>query len=109
VARGFRRDQRRDKGFGGVALGPAAPDAIAEAFAAHGYTVHRAPSDWVVDRRSRLFAQEIATGHGNAALAWERREAWKIEDWIEARRAQAMDAMLSVRIGHQDVLALPPR
>jgi SAM-dependent methyltransferase len=108
VMRGFRRDQRRDKGFGGVALGPAAPDAIAQAFAAHGYMVHRAPSDWIVDRRARLFAQEIATGHGVAALAWERRDATLIEDWIEARRAQAADGMLSVRIGHQDVLALPP-
>jgi SAM-dependent methyltransferase len=108
VMRGFRRDQRRDKGFGGVALGPAAPDAIAEAFAAHGYSVHRAPSDWVVDRRARLFASEIATGHGAAALAWERRDAHRIEDWIEARRAQAADGLLSVRIGHQDVLALPP-
>lgn len=108
VMRGFRRDQRRDKGFGGVALGPAAPDAIAEAFAAHGYAVHRGASDWIVDRRARLFAQEIATGHGAAALAWERRSADVIEDWIEARRAQAADGLLAVRIGHQDVLALPP-
>lgn len=108
VARGFRRDQRRDKGFGGVALGPAAPDAIARAFAAYGYAVHRAASDWIIDRRARLFAREIATGHGAAAIAWERRNADAIEDWIEARRAQAEDGMLSVRIGHQDVLALPP-
>jgi hypothetical protein len=108
VARGFRRDQRRDKGFGGVALGPAAPDAIARAFAAHGYTIHRAASDWIIDRRARLFAREIATGHGAAAIAWERRDAFAIEDWIEARRAQAEDGMLAIRIGHQDVLALPP-
>jgi SAM-dependent methyltransferase len=108
VMRGFRRDQRRDKGFGGVALGPEAPRAIAEAFAGRGFSVHRGPSDWIVDRRSRLFAQEIATGHGAAAFAWERRGAAAIEDWIEARRAQAADGLLSVRIGHQDVLALPP-
>jgi SAM-dependent methyltransferase len=38
VARGFARDQRRDKGFGGTALGARAPGVIAEAFAAHGYT-----------------------------------------------------------------------
>ena len=108
VMRGFRRDQRRDKGFGGTALGPAAPAALAAAFAAQGYTVHRAPSDWVIDRRARLFAQEIATGHATAALAWERRGAAAIEDWIGARRAQAADGVLSVRIGHQDLLALPP-
>jgi hypothetical protein len=113
VARGFRRDQARDKGFGGIALGPEAPRAIAEAFEARGFTVHRGPSDWIVDRRSpnlakRLFAAEIATGHGAAAFAWERRGAAAIEDWIEARRAQAADGLLCVRIGHQDVLALPP-
>jgi SAM-dependent methyltransferase len=108
VARGFRRDQRRDKGFGGVALGPTAPTVMAAAFAAHGYTVLRAPSDWNIDRRARLFTQEIATGHGTAALAWERRGGAAIEDWIAARRAQAADGLLSVRIGHQDLLALPP-
>ena len=108
VARGFRRDQRRDKGFHGPALGPAAPDAIAATFAAQGYAVHRAPSDWIIDRRARLFAREIATGHGAAALAWERRAEPVIEDWIDARRAQAEDGMLSIRIGHQDILALPP-
>ena len=108
VMRGFRRDQRRDKGFGGIALGPEAPGVIAEAFAAQGYAVHRGSSDWVVDRRARDFAGAIAAGHATAALAWERRGAAAIEDWIGARRAQAMDGLLSVRIGHQDVLALPP-
>jgi SAM-dependent methyltransferase len=108
VMRGFRRDQRRDKGFGGIALGPAAPAAIAEAFAARGYTVLRAPSDWMVDRRDSAFAGAIANGHGAAALDWERRHAPAIEDWIAARRAQAAHGRLSVRIGHLDLLALPP-
>lgn len=108
VMRGFRRDQRRDKGFGGIALGPAAPAAIAQAFAAHGFTVLRGPSDWLVDRRDSAFAAAIADGHGAAALAWERRQASAIEDWIAARRAQAARGRLSVRIGHLDLLALPP-
>lgn len=108
MMRGFRRDQRRDKGFGGVALGAAAPAAIAAAFAAQGYAVHRAPSDWVIDRRARHFTQEIAAGHAAAALPWERRHATAITDWAETRNAQALDGLLSVRIGHQDVLALPP-
>ncbi|MBW6399638.1 class I SAM-dependent methyltransferase [Roseomonas sp. HJA6] len=108
VARGFRRDQRRDKGFGGAALGPAATGALAEAFTAQGYTVMRAPSDWIIDRRSRGFAEAIVTGHAAAALPWERRQAAAIADWAGARRAQAMDGLLSIRIGHQDLLALPP-
>ncbi|MBR0658259.1 class I SAM-dependent methyltransferase [Neoroseomonas oryzicola] len=108
VMRGFRRDQRRDKGFGGIALGPAAPDAIAEAFAAQGYTVHRAPSDWVIDRRAGAITEAIAVGHATAALAWERRSGAAIEDWLAARRSQAVNRALSIRIGHQDILALPP-
>ncbi len=108
VMRGFRRDQRRDKGFGGAALGPAAPDAIAEAFAVQGYAVHRAPSDWVIDRRAGAIAEAIAIGHAAAALAWERRSGAAIEEWLEARRSQAMSRTLSIRIGHQDILALPP-
>lgn len=108
VARGFRRDQRRDKGFGGSALGPAATGVIAEAFAARGYAVLRASSDWVIDRRARDFAEAIVTGHATAALPWERRHATAIADWAGARRAQAQDGLLSIRIGHQDLLALPP-
>jgi hypothetical protein len=108
VMRGFRRDQRRDKGFGGIALGPAAPAAIAGAFTARGFTVLRGPSDWLVDRRDSAFAAAIADGHGAAALAWERRQASAIEDWIAARRAQAARGRLSVRVGHLDLLALPP-
>jgi len=108
VARGFRRDQRRDKGFAGMALGPAAPAAIAAAFAAHGYAVYRAPSDWIIRRRDRLFAREVATGHARAALVWERRAADRIAAWIAARLAQAGSGKLAIRVGHQDVLALPP-
>ena len=108
VARGFRRDQARDKGFGGVSLGPQAPAVMAEAFAAHGYTIHRAPSDWVVDRRARAFTRAIAEGHAMAALGWEKRGSDAILDWLEARRDQADAGQLAVRIGHQDFLALPP-
>jgi hypothetical protein len=108
VARGFRRDQAREKGFGGVSLGPQAPAVMAEAFAAHGYTIHRAPSDWVVDRRARAFTRAIADGHAMAALGWEKRGSEAILDWLETRRDQADAGQLAVRIGHQDFLALPP-
>jgi hypothetical protein len=108
VARGFRRDQAREKGFGGASLGPQAPAVMAEAFAAHGYTIHRAPSDWVVDRRARAFTRAIADGHAMAALGWEKRGSDAILDWLDTRRGQADAGQLAVRIGHQDFLALPP-
>ncbi len=107
VARGFSRDQARDKGFGGVALGAKAPRAIRDAFGAHGYVVETAPSDWVISRRDGAMAAELAEGHARAAMEWEQREGTRILDWSAARRAQAGMGRLSVRIGHRDVLALP--
>jgi len=108
VARGFARDQLRDKGFGGMALGARAPGKIAEAFLANGYTVHRAPSDWVISRQNAAMAAALADGHARAAMAKERRARATILDWAMDRRAQAGLQRLSVRVGHTDVLCLPP-
>jgi SAM-dependent methyltransferase len=108
VARGFARDQLRDKGFGGMALGARAPAAIAAAFTQQGYSVHRAPSDWVINRRSPEMAAALADGHARAAMAQERRGRPKILHWAMDRRAQAGLQRLSVRVGHADILCLPP-
>ncbi|WP_421994182.1 class I SAM-dependent methyltransferase [Roseococcus sp.] len=107
VARGFLRDQRRDKGFGGIALGPEAPAVIARVFAAQGYTVHRAPSPWIVPRQAHEMAYELALGHAEAALRHERRGAAQIREWAETRGLQADDGKLAVRVEHQDLLCLP--
>lgn len=107
VARGFLRDQRRDKGFAGLALGPDAPAAIARVFAAQGYEVLRAPSPWIVPRQARDMAHELAMGHAEAALRHERREAARIREWAEIRGEQADEGQLAVRVEHQDVLCLP--
>lgn len=108
VARGFARDQRRDKGFGGLALGARAPAAIAAAFAAQGYAVHRAPSPWVIHRRDGAMAGELARGHARAALAHERRDWRKVMEWEEARLDQAAAGRLAAHVGHEDLLCLPP-
>jgi hypothetical protein len=107
VRRGFLRDQARDKGFGGRALGHAAPDAIARAFAAHGYAVERAASPWRIPRRFGDMLGELATGCADAAFPHERREAWRLEDWVEDRLDQAAAQRLSATVPHQDVLCLP--
>jgi SAM-dependent methyltransferase len=107
VARGFARDQARDKGFGGIALGAKAPAAITAAFEAHGYEVLRAASDWQVPRTASRMALELAEGHANAAHGCERRQEERIARWALDRAAQARDLRLSARIGHMDVLALP--
>jgi SAM-dependent methyltransferase len=107
VTRGFLRDQARDKGFGGRALGHAAPAAIARAFTAQGYVVEHSPSPWKIPRAFDLMVGELAMGCAEAALRQERREAWRIEDWADARAAQAEQQRLSASVAHMDVLALP--
>ncbi|WP_439595639.1 class I SAM-dependent methyltransferase [Falsiroseomonas sp.] len=109
VARGFARDQLRDKGFGGIALGARAPSVIAAAFAAHGYAVQRAPSDWRIPRQDPMMAAQLASGHAQAAMGQLRRDRRRILDWAMDRRAQAGLARLSARIGHADLLCLPPK
>jgi len=108
VARGFARDQLRDKGFGGAALGARAPAAIAAAFEAHGYEVVRARSDWVIPRQAMDMAVQLSDGHGFAAMRHERRARRAIARWMLDRVRDGREGRLSVRVGHQDVLCLPP-
>ncbi len=109
VARGFARDQHREKGFGGAALGEAAPAALARAFAALGYEVLRAPSPWRIPRQAGDMAAELAEGHALAALACEApREHGRIRAWLEDRLDQADALRLSATVPHEDVLCLPP-
>ena len=117
IAAAFRRDQARDKGFGGPALGPAAPAAMAELFAAHGFTVRSAPSDWLPRMRGAAhpllrehagrFLTELVLGHAEAARAAPPRGHARREAWLDARLDQISLGGLAARIGHRDVLALP--
>jgi hypothetical protein len=120
VAAGFRRDQARDKGFGGPALGPRAPAAIARIFGARGFAVQSAPSDWVLHSRGSLalpflrdrapsFLTRLVLGHAAAAERQHRGRRRDLDDWGLARLGQIRDRTLTARIGHRDVLALPPR
>ena len=119
VAQGFRRDQRRDKGFGGPALGAAAPAAVAAALAVRGFAVEAAASDWAVRGRGAppgvpaeaapSFLSRLVSGHAAAAMAaGPQRGARRIADWISVRGDQIARGRLGARIGHRDVLALPP-
>lgn len=109
VAQGFRRDQNRDKGFGGRALGPAAPGFLAQAFRAQGFSVTTAPSPWRIAAATPAMAEALADGHADAALrALPRALAPAVEDWRKARQLQAARGGLMARVGHTDLLALPP-
>jgi SAM-dependent methyltransferase len=98
----FAAHQGRDKGFG-PALGPAAGEALAAAFARHGFAVRRAASPWRLGPAEaalqRALVEGIAAAAAEAGLA-------AAADWGQARRAAS--GASSCTVGHGDLLALPP-
>ncbi len=97
VRQAFRRDQRRDKGFG-HALGPAAPAVLHRMLTDRGFVVREARSPWRLRRGNGAMLEALTAGH--AAVAGQR-----LNDWAAARRRE--QARLVVTIGHRDMLALP--
>jgi hypothetical protein len=121
VAGAFRRDQARDKGFGGVALGPRAAEAIARVFGTRGWQVTGRASDWVLHSRGHpdwpqlrgqapAFLTQLVLGHAAAAERQARAPARRraVDAWGAARLRQVEERTLAARIGHRDLLALPP-
>ncbi len=107
VARGFRRDQARWKGFGGPALGPRADAALRAALRGRGFTLEGAVSDWRIAPRDTAMLADLVDGHAAAALGWLPGRARAIADWRRARLDQAARGALAMRVGHRDTLALP--
>jgi SAM-dependent methyltransferase len=118
VATLFAAHQQRDKGFGGPALGAAAAPALLQTLRRHGYCVHRARSDWLLDGRRDVQALGLqrALIDGMAAAALEQASAGDVRTQARAqrqvqawqRRRQALAPHSVLRLGHLDVLALPP-
>lgn len=106
IARGFARDMGRDKGFG-PALGPRAPARARRLFAARGFRVLAAPSDWIIPRVGHAMLTTMVTGHATAAAAALPAFADRIDAWRERRLTQIARGRLALRIGHHDLLALP--
>lgn len=111
VASLFGAHQQRDKGFAGPALGAAASAELVLALRRAGYRVHTARSDWWLDGRRdpQALALQHALIDGTAAAATEQRPAAAatVEAWRQRRQGLAPRSTL--RVGHLDVLALPPR
>jgi hypothetical protein len=103
----FHQHQQRDKGFG-LALGARATDVAAEAFAARGFSVLRAPSDWTLGPGEERL--QAALLHGWAEAAIEARPAGRatVEAWLVRREAHLGSGASRLRVGHQDLLAVPP-
>jgi hypothetical protein len=106
VAMAFRRDQARDKGLG-LALGHRAPLVLAETFAAAGFRVLTAPSDWRIGPASIGMLAAMARGDADAAVNARPMLASQVEAWRADRLHAAARRRASLRLGHRDLLAIP--
>lgn len=96
IAAAFNDHQRRDKGLGGPALGPAAAARLADTLTRRGYLVRLAPSPW----RLRPGPLLDALLDGIAAAAAE--TGHPSGPWRQARAATA-----AAVVGHLDLFACP--
>jgi len=101
------RHQRSDKGFG-PALGPAASDSAARAFAGAGYVVRRAPSDWMLTADMSELQHQLIEGWAAAAREIDSRRSDEVEQWRSRRMALIDQGASTIVVGHEDLLAIPP-
>ncbi len=103
VREAVNRHQRRDKGLGG-ALGPDAAVEAARLLEAAGRTVRLEPSPWRLGPGDEALTRELVDGWARAAAEERPDAAARIAAWAAERTARAGEG---VRVGHQDLLALP--
>jgi len=101
--------QLGDKSFG-AALGPMASVQAAQLFRASGYHVQVAHSDWLLDASradDAALLQPLISGWAQAAIEQRPECAPLFTQWRARRLRAVADGSLQVRVGHEDVLALP--
>jgi hypothetical protein len=103
----FHQHQRRDKGFG-PALGAEATDVAAGAFAARGFSVQRAPSDWRLGPGEERLQAALLHGWAEAAIEAQPGARALHDAWLARRLAHLAAGASRLLVGHQDLLAVPP-
>ena len=93
-----------DKGFGPSA-GGRAPAMIGDALTEAGYAVECAPSPWVLGAGDRPLIAALAQGWADAVRETGAVPDLLIDEWHTARSGGATTCI----VGHEDLLALPPR
>jgi hypothetical protein len=104
----FNQHQRRDKGFG-PALGARATEVAAAAFEARGFRVERAPSDWWLGPGHEPLQAALLHGWAEAAIDAQPGARAMHTAWLARREAHLAAGTSRLHVGHQDLLAVPPR
>lgn len=99
---------RIDKGFG-PALGPAATDCAERCFAAFGYRLQRARSDWALPPASRELHQHLIDGWARAATEIDPTQTATIDGWRRRRLAHVAANRSHVIVGHEDLAGWLPQ
>lgn len=100
--------QRTDKGLG-TALGPDATEAAERLFREVGWEIRTEPSPWVLrgPDDERLLAR-LVEGWVEAAVEMRPEHGLRIRAWGEGRIRDVVTGAVTLRVGHRDLLALPP-
>jgi SAM-dependent methyltransferase len=99
--------QRGEKGMG-QALGPDAPERARALFDAAGYVTWVLPSPWILGPEDTALALALLEGWIGAAEEVVPRESVRIRAWGARRTENLRTGEVQVRVGHLDLLALPP-
>ena len=99
--------QTGDKGLG-PALGPAAGAVAERLFRGARYTTRLLPSPWRLGAADGPLVRRLIAGWEAAAATLRPADASRIHAWAERRRATVADGRFTLRVGHRDLLALPP-
>ncbi|GMA32915.1 methyltransferase domain-containing protein [Litorihabitans aurantiacus] len=110
VAATFDAHQRR----GGL-LGPGAADVVAAALRARGARVHLRSTDWVLgtggatDADDAALVRRYVRDRADVVAEQDPSSADRAQAWWRRREQQLERGELRVRVGHVDLLSLPPR
>jgi SAM-dependent methyltransferase len=106
VLAAFNAHQLGDKGLGG-ALGPGAAAAARQAFGAVGFTVWCADADWDLSASESALQTQLLLGWHRAVAETGLIERRALDGWLSRRQAAIADGVLRLRVGHQDLWAVP--
>ena len=101
ISDAFNTHQHGDKGFG-PAAGPRAPEILADACEAAGYSIEVGDSPWDVGRDDDALLRELTDGVAAAVSETGMIDPAALSAWHAHPR-------FSVFVGHSDILALPSR